>query len=212
MLRDGRGGRDRLPRRKPGLTPRVDTHRGGAREILAPSCSPPAHRVRRPLPVLHRSRTAGRTASGWSPRTTPYLELAVVRRPGLRGGRRRRPRHPGPGAAWEKAVTATSRGPVLDDQVDALHGARRAASRSTSTGSRSGAGRSAATSPRSPCCAGRTSSTRPSPARRSPTGGCTTRTTPSATSATRTSSPRSYARELARHRRRAVRPASRPDR
>lgn len=45
----------------------------------------------------------------------------MVRRPGLRGGRRRRPRHPRPLPAWEKAIrddlTLT-----LDDQIDALHG------------------------------------------------------------------------------------------
>ena len=59
---------------------------------------------------------------------------------------------------------------MLDDQVDALHARRRATPRSTSTGWRSAAGASAATSPRSPCCAARTSSTPPSPAHRSPSG------------------------------------------
>ena len=64
-------------------------------------------------------------------------------------------------------------------------------------GRRSAAGASAATSPRSPCCAGPTCSTPPSPARRSPSGGCTTPTTPSATSATRTTRPDAYDGQLA---------------
>lgn len=44
----------------------------------------------------------------------------MVRRPGIRRGRRGRPRHPGALPAWEKAVrddfTVT-----LDDQIEALH-------------------------------------------------------------------------------------------
>ena len=59
-------------------------------------------------------------------------------------------------------------------------------------GSRSAAGRSAATWPRWPCCAARTCSTRRSRAPRSPTSGCMTLITPSATSACRTSSRQVY--------------------
>ena len=61
---------------------------------------------------------------------------------------------------------------------------------STSTGSRSAAGPSAATSPPWPSCDGPTSSTPPSPVRRSRTGRCTTRTTPSGTSGPRPTSRR----------------------
>ena len=101
---------------------------------------------------------------------------------------------PGRGPAWERAVHRDLAGPVLEDQVDALHGGRPSGTPTLDLG-RVGDPRlvaSAATSPRSPCCAAPTCSTPPWPARRSPTGGCTTRTTPSATSATRTSSRRSY--------------------
>ncbi len=55
----------------------------------------------------------------------------------------------------------------------------------TPAGWRSAAGRSAASWPRWPCCAAPTCSTRRSRAPRSPTGGCTTPTTPSATWACR---------------------------
>ena len=41
---------------------------------------------------------------------------------------------PGRGRAWERAVHLDLAGPVLDDQVDALHAAGRAASRSISPG------------------------------------------------------------------------------
>ncbi|WP_433039021.1 prolyl oligopeptidase family serine peptidase [Actinomycetospora sp. CA-053990] len=47
----------------------------------------------------------------------------VVRRPGLRRRRRRRPRHPGRGPAYERAVFGDLATPVLDDQVAALHAA-----------------------------------------------------------------------------------------
>ena len=51
-----------------------------------------------------------------------HLTVAVVRRPGLRRGRRRRPRHAGarPGLGARRS-TATSPRSSLDDQVDALH-------------------------------------------------------------------------------------------
>lgn len=45
----------------------------------------------------------------------------MVRRPGLRGDRRRRTGHPGRSPAWEKAVRDDFT-LSLDDQVDALHG------------------------------------------------------------------------------------------
>ena len=97
---------------------------------------------------------------------------------------------PGRGSAWERAVHHDLATPVLDDQIDALHRRRRASTTcSTSSGWPSGGGASAASSPPSPCCAGPTCSTPPSPGRRSRSGGCTTPTTPSATSATRTSGP-----------------------
>ena len=64
--------------------------------------------------------------------------LAVVRRPGLRRGRRRRARHARPGLDVGADRAPRPRRPVLDDQVDALHAA--AAEHppsSTWTGSRS---------------------------------------------------------------------------
>ena len=103
---------------------------------------------------------------------------------------------PGRGSAWERAVCRDLAGPVLDDQVEALHGAPTSTPSSTWRGSRSAAGRSAGTWRRWPSCAAPTCSTRRWPARRSPTGGSTTRTTPSATSATPTRDPEPYDRTI----------------
>ena len=99
---------------------------------------------------------------------------------------------PGRGSDWERASPSTSPPCVLEDQVDAFEQAaaeHRCLDLDRVAYPRAGA--SAAISPRSPCCSGPTGSTPPSPARRSPSGGCTTRTTPSATSATRPSGPTS---------------------
>ncbi len=71
---------------------------------------------------------------------------------------------PGRSPAWEKAILRDLT-PTLDDQVEALH-ALAGRFPSFRTGSRSGAGRTAATWRRGRCCGGRTSSTRPSSGRR----------------------------------------------
>ncbi len=89
-----------------------------------------ADSVRRPAPGgLHGGgrpasgadgpvRRAARPARRRRPQRPPHL--AVVRRPGLRGGRGRRAGTPGRSPGWEKAVrddfTLT-----LDDQIEALH-------------------------------------------------------------------------------------------
>ena len=88
---------------------------------------------------------------------------------------------PGRGLGWARAVSRDLAGPVLEDQVDALHGVaartipgfERVAIRGWSFG-----GYLAALA----ASAAPTSSTLLSPAHLSPSGACTTRTTPSATS------------------------------
>ena len=137
------------------------------------------------LPVLldpygGPARPAGAGGAGAVP------DVAVVRRPGLRRRRDRRPGHARAG------LGVGAGGAPRPGRAGARRPGRRAAGRpptpipaSTCPGWRSGAGASAATWRRWPCCAGPTCSTPPSPARRSPSGACTTRTTPSATWATR---------------------------
>ena len=63
---------------------------------------------------------------------------------------------PGRGAAWERAVHRDLASPALEDQVDALAAAAELEPDWTSTGWRSAAGASVATSPRWPCSASRT--------------------------------------------------------
>ena len=104
---------------------------------------------------------------------------------------------PGRGPRWDRAIAGDLATFPLQDQVDALPAVAEAhPDDSTRAGSASAAGRSAATWRRSPCCAGPTSSTSRSPARRSPTGGSTTPPTPSATSGTPTG-PAGLRRQLA---------------
>ena len=88
----------------------------------------------------------------------------------------------GPGTGWWPATS-----PPASSRTRSPRCTRRRRSSPTwmRAGSGSAAGRSAGTSRRSRCCAVPTSSAPRSPARRSPTGGCTTRTTPSATWVTR---------------------------
>ena len=86
------------------------------------------------------------------------------------------------GRDFERAVKGDLAGPALEDQVEALDGAgARSSRRSTSPGSASRAGRSAATWRRWRRCGARTSSRPRWPARRWSTGATTTPTTPSAT-------------------------------
>ncbi len=166
--------------------PRPVLFGAGSREIrtavLFPSWHQPgrASRAGEAAGAARPVRRPARAAGAEGPLRLP--DRAVVRRAGVRGGHRGRPGHPGPrpgmGArggrrpgrrrCWRTRSTRCAR-------------PRPASPTWTPAGSRSAAGRSAATWPRWPCCAARTCSTRPSPARRSPTGASTTPTTPSAT-------------------------------
>ena len=110
--------------------------------------------------------TAGPTPSGWCGPATRYLTsqwfadqgFAVVVVDG-RGT-------PGRGPEWERAVWGDLAAPVLEDQVDALLAlAERDERARPVAGSASGAGRSAATWRRWPCCAAPTCSTPPWPGR-----------------------------------------------
>ena len=119
---------------------------------------------------------------------------AVDRRPRLRGRQGRRPRHRRPRPRLgPRGPGRVRRHPGGPGRRPPRRSPRRCPT-STSPGSASAAGRSAATSRRSPCCAGRTSSTRRWPAPRSPTGRSTTRSTRSGTSGTRRRQPEVYAR------------------
>ena len=206
---DGRGAHRHARPSRPAQWATLD----GVELVATPTVPPPAHRrrdlvARRSAPGDRRAaaarprrlaasrcsstRTAARTPSVSCRRQRPP-DVAVVRRPGLRRRGRRRARHPGPRHRMGAGGAPRPR------DAGARRPGRRAARRrrpsipsSTSTGSRSAAGASAATSPRWPCCAGPTCSTPRSPAHRSPTGGSTTRTTPSAISATRTTQPDVY--------------------
>jgi dipeptidyl-peptidase 4 len=156
-----------------------------AADLRAAVLLPHGHQPGVRLPVL--VSPAGRAPSGcWRPGTATcrtsgsptratrwWSWTAGARRAGRSRSRRRSPAGT-PTRCW------TIRSP----------GCGRSRSRSPSwtwTGWRSGAGRSAGTWRRWPCCGGRRCSTRRSPARRSPTARCTTPTTPSGTSACRTS-------------------------
>ncbi len=105
-----------------GLTSSRPSARGIRTALLLPSWHEPGSReaagaarpVRRPARPA-RARGAGRL---------PHL--AVVRRPGLRRGRRGRPGHAGPGAGvGPGGLAGDLAGPVLEDQVEALHAGRR---------------------------------------------------------------------------------------
>ena len=173
----------------PGLRPRVTCSTVGERALRTAAAAAVLARAGHAAARAHGPlRRAARPACGRRPRRAP--DQPVVRRPGLRGRRRRRPRHAGP-RPGVRARGARATSPPRCSTTRSTPCTRVAATTRTSTspGSASAAGRSAATSPRSPCCAGRTSSTPPSPARPSPTGRSTTPTTPSATSATPPSSP-----------------------
>ena len=124
--RDGR-----LARRAPVADRPADAHGGGRGGSRAPSCSLPAYEEGDgPLPVLldpyggpHGQRVLA--AHNRAP------DLAVVRRPGLRGGRRGRPRHPRPLPRLGEGGRARPRRLTLDDQIDGAARAGRRASRST---------------------------------------------------------------------------------
>ena len=162
------GGAHRSPRyaEPPGLLPRVTLLTAGERELRTALLLPSGHRPGTRLPVLmdpyggpHAQRVLAARAAHLSSQWFADQGFAVVVVDG-RGT-------PGRGPEFERAVRGDLAGPVLDDQVDALHAV---AARSTRTwtwaGSASAAGRSAATWPRWPCCAARTSSTPRSPAPR----------------------------------------------
>ena len=149
----------------PLVTPNVSIRHVGERRLATALLLPHDAGDDDRLPVLldpygGPARAAGRAGA----RRLPHV--AVVRRPGLRGGRHRRPRHAGarrrsgsaastatwPARCWRTRSTGCSRWPPRTRA-------------STCHGWRSAGGASAATWPRSPCSAGPTSSTPPSPAR-----------------------------------------------
>ena len=172
----------------PGLQPRVTLHACGERALRTALLLPSWHRPGTPLPVLmdpyggpHAQRVVAARGAHLTSQWFAEQGFAVVVVDG-RGT-------PGRGPAFERAVWGDLAGPVLDDQVDALHALAADHPDLDLTAWASAGGRSAATWPRSPCCAVRTSSTRRSPGRPSPTGRSTTRTTRSGTWAVPTRTP-----------------------
>ncbi len=104
----------------PGLTPRVTLHRAGERALRSALLLPSWHEPGTPLPVLmdpYGGPHAQRVVAARGPHLTSqwFAEqgFAVVVVDG-RGT-------PGRGPAFERAVWGDLAGPVLDDQVDALH-------------------------------------------------------------------------------------------
>ena len=182
----------------PACRPRSRTCSRPARSrSAAPCCCRPGTGPARPGCRCCSTRTAARTRSGcWPPRarSTPrsgwpsrasrcWWRTAGAPRAAARTGTGRS------GTTWPIRCWRT--------RSTALHAAaERHARPGPQPGRPSAAGRSAATWPRWPCCAARTCSTPRWRARRSPTGRCTTPTTPSATWATRprTRAPYSTAR------------------
>ncbi len=146
-----------------------------------------AARAARPL------RRAPRPTGATGPGRLPVV--AVVGRPGVRRGRDRRPGHARAGDR-----VGAGRPPRPGRARSGRPGGRAACPRRRAPGPRprrasaSAVGRSAATWPRWPCCAGPTCSTPRSPGRPSPSGASTTRTTRSATSAIPTVDPGPYDR------------------
>ena len=183
---------DRVARRDPGAPPEVTLLTGRAAASCGARCCCRAgtSQDRRGCRCCSTPTAARPAAGGRGPQRVP--DLAVVRRPGLRRAGRRRPGHPGPRAGLgARLVHLDEATPNLEDQVEALQPRRpRPTPTSICPGSASAAGRFGGYLPRSPCCAGPTSSTPRWPGPPSPTGGCTTPSTPSGTSATRTSTPR----------------------
>ena len=163
---------------------------GGARPArgAAPAARVRAER-RQAAGAARPVRRAARPARAAEPQRVP--DVAVAGRPGVRGARRGRPRHAGPrrGVGARDRRAPRRRHPGRTRSTRSRRRPRSSPSW-TSSGSPSAAGPTAGTCPRWPCCGARTSSTRRSRARRSPTGRCTTPTTPSATSASRRTNPR----------------------
>ena len=145
--------------------------------------------------VLPRDHEPGRRAAGadgplWRPALPAgdggrhgWLEPQWLADQGFAVHRRRRAGNPRPrGGVGARGARRSRRAGARGSDRRAGRG-RGARSRPRSGARReSGAGRSAAFSPRWPCCGVRTSSTPRWRARRSPSGGSTTPTTPSATS------------------------------
>ena len=117
-LRVARRGRSAATRTRPACPAPASPAALGPRQmraaLLLPSWYGPDRAAARAAGPVRR---AARPAGGCGPRRVPVL--AVVRRPGLRGPRGRRPGHARarrPGTApWR-----STRGPGLEDQVDAL--------------------------------------------------------------------------------------------
>ena len=196
---DEPGGRWRLPNggeldrhaERPLVQPRVALLPRAATANATAAVLLPTDHDGSPLPVL-LDPYGGPHAQRVRAQLQRLPHVAMVRRPGIRGRGRRRPRHAGPrlGVRTCRVRSDLAERRARRPDRGAPRGRRRSIPSSTSRGSRSAAGASAATSRHWPCCVGPTCSTPPSPARRSPSGGSTTRTTPSATSATPTSNPR----------------------
>ena len=165
----------------PLLSPSVELLTVGPRQLRVGLLLPRDHEPGTPLPVLmdpyggpHFLRVQQSRRLWLEPQWLADQGFAVIVADG-RGT-------PGRGRAWARSVKGDLAHPALEDQVTALGevAARHPGSRPV-PGRRSAAGRSAAISRRWPFCAARMSSTPRSPGRRSPTGGSTTRSTPSAT-------------------------------
>ena len=173
----------------PGLIPRITLHRAGERALRTALLLPSWHEPGTPLPVLmdpyggpHAQRVVAARGAHLTSQWFAEQGFAVVVADG-RGT-------PGRGPEFERAVCAISPGRCWTTRSTPCTRSPPASPRPRpDRGGASAAGRSAATSRRWPCCAAPTSSTPPSPARRSPTGRCTTPTTPSATSAIPTPTP-----------------------
>ncbi len=121
MSRDGKSEGDiRSLAESPLVEPNVELLCVGPRKLWAALCCPRFREPDRKLPVL--LDPYGGPAPPDGPEGAQRVpHLAVVRRPGLRRGRRSTAgARPGAGATWERAVHLDLAGPVLEDQVDAL--------------------------------------------------------------------------------------------
>ena len=104
----------------PGLIPRITLHRAGERALRTALLLPSWHEPGTPLPVLmdpyggpHAQRVVAARGAHLTSQWFAEQGFAVVVVDG-RGT-------PGRGPAFERAVWGDLAGPVLDDQVDALH-------------------------------------------------------------------------------------------
>ena len=106
---------------RPAVLPRVELRQAGARNLRTAVLVPTGlgAGARTAAGVDGPVRRTARSARGGRAQRPPVLPVAC--RPGLRGRRRGWPRDAGARAGWERAVWRDLAGPVLEDQVDALH-------------------------------------------------------------------------------------------